>query len=557
MSLRSKVIGTLMSVLALYAFAAWFALDNVYTSAFNNLEQDNVYDHLARTSQFIESERVDVDLIVKDWAVWNESMKFVLGRDGSFKEDNLDHAYLHELGMSYGAFFDSEHRLIWSEAYTADGSIEPIDSLISEEVLKASINLTPQESGELLSGFIQTEKGPAFISSAAVHWSFQESSPGGYMIMGKVLDQNRLQVLSDTMLTQFDILPTTFGQQDASFTASITRLLSRPGSQQLLRNHDTIFGLSLIQDITGQDLGIIRVSIPAEISRLGGSALRSSITMILIAALVLMLTLWIALKSLMVTPIENLIAVLRGDPEATMAKINSTDMLSTVRRLTDSRGVLSTRNDEIGQLYEAFDELGSALRDASTAVWRLAHIDGLTGLACRSLLLERLAKSLSDTSMNNSISLMFIDLDDFKLINDQHGHETGDRLLIEVANRLRAVVGIDNQDINPEDENCQNLVARFGGDEFVVMLISGSDSRPDVDIAAAIVEEISSPFFINGIECRVGACVGLSRYPSDANDVNSLLSAADEAMYAAKSAGKSCWRRFERPAEWHSTKKSA
>ena len=166
-------------------------------------------------------------------------------------------------------------------------------------------------------------------------------------------------------------------------------------------------------------------------------------------------------------------------------------------------------------------------RRAEDQIRHFAHYDELTGLPNRVLLGERVAEGLRKASANAArLGVLFVDLDRFKLVNDTHGHATGDRLLGEVAARLVALVrGADT-------------VARIGGDEFVVVLdaVHGRDSA--TALAWRMVDEISRPFVIDGKELNIGLSAGVALFPEDGGDAEALLRNADLALYRAKNEGR-------------------
>lgn len=157
----------------------------------------------------------------------------------------------------------------------------------------------------------------------------------------------------------------------------------------------------------------------------------------------------------------------------------------------------------------------------------LAHHDPLTGLANRTLLLEKLRFSIESTLQSNALrALAFLDLDNFKHINDSFGHDVGDRVLREVADRLKA---------NMRDED---TVARLGGDEFV-LLISEQPSHIHVaELLERIRRSISAPMMIGEHEIILGTSIGVSLFPDDGDNIHQVMHAADAAMYHAKSLGK-------------------
>lgn len=154
---------------------------------------------------------------------------------------------------------------------------------------------------------------------------------------------------------------------------------------------------------------------------------------------------------------------------------------------------------------------------------QLAYYDPLTALPNRQLFLDRLAQAVAQAQrVRGGFSLLFIDLDGFKDVNDTLGHSTGDRLLAAVAERLRAAV------------RRNDTVARLGGDEFTIILQDGVDESTVITVANKIFSGLAEPFVIDGHVLFVGA----SRYPDDGNTAEALLMAADSAMYRAKGEGK-------------------
>jgi len=164
-------------------------------------------------------------------------------------------------------------------------------------------------------------------------------------------------------------------------------------------------------------------------------------------------------------------------------------------------------------------------------VRRLAYFDNLTGLPNRGLFQDRLEHALQRAQRHaGRVALLFLDLDRFKEVNDSLGHLVGDRLLKLTAARLQSL-------IREED-----TIARFGGDEFTVLLESVKDRSSVQSVAEKIVEAISQPFEIDGHRLQIGTSVGISCYPRDGVDIVTLIKNADAAMYEAKAAGCNSYR---------------
>ena len=159
-----------------------------------------------------------------------------------------------------------------------------------------------------------------------------------------------------------------------------------------------------------------------------------------------------------------------------------------------------------------------------------ASHDSLTGLPNRSLLRDRIEQAIAKARRDGHlVAVVFVDLDHFKLINDSLGHHVGDRLLLEVADRLMACVrGHDS-------------VARHGGDEFVIVLTEQHDENEIIAVVSRLLEAISQPWIDNGQEYGLSCSVGVSCYPQDGDDPDGLLRSADAAMYKAKASGRSTY----------------
>jgi len=166
-------------------------------------------------------------------------------------------------------------------------------------------------------------------------------------------------------------------------------------------------------------------------------------------------------------------------------------------------------------------------KEVEDRIWKLAHSDFLTGLPNRPLFYDHLRQAIAHAKRRSQkLALLFIDLDGFKLINDQFGHDTGDGVLQEVANRLRL-------NIRGED-----TVARTGGDEFIVILNGIHRPEDAAVVADKIILALGEQFTTCGNTCSVGGSIGISIFPDDSDELETLVSHADDAMYQAKEKGK-------------------
>lgn len=194
-----------------------------------------------------------------------------------------------------------------------------------------------------------------------------------------------------------------------------------------------------------------------------------------------------------------------------------------------------SRLDELGELAAAFNSMAGALDQNHRTLTSRATHDSLTGLLNRAGLVEQLAQTFSAPSRrrNRSECLLFIDVDDFKNVNDSLGHEAGDALLIDLASRLSRCV------------RAEDVVARLGGDEFAILASEDLDGISGVVIAERILSEMRHPFEVVDHQVQVAVSIGVAPRRADTLDAAQFLREADFAMYMAKGTGKACYQTFD------------
>ncbi|MBS0424408.1 MAG: EAL domain-containing protein [Proteobacteria bacterium] len=172
-------------------------------------------------------------------------------------------------------------------------------------------------------------------------------------------------------------------------------------------------------------------------------------------------------------------------------------------------------------------------KKADEIIWRQANYDSLTGLPNRNMFYERLNHDIKNAArIGTGLTVLFIDLDRFKEVNDSLGHSVGDALLVEAAKRLNSCV------------RETDTVARLGGDEFTIILNGISEPQRAEKIMHTILLELAKPFYLSSKQAYVSASIGATFFPDDASNVEILMKNADQAMYAAKNNGRNCWSCF-------------
>ncbi len=238
-------------------------------------------------------------------------------------------------------------------------------------------------------------------------------------------------------------------------------------------------------------------------------------------------------SALCATPLCPLLRILGGEErmefEETRQRRDGTN-LSLITTVTPYRGA----EGELIGIVADFKDI-TVRKGQEERLAYLAMHDSLTDLPNRILFKDRLNLALAQAQRKRQmLAVLYADLDEFKGINDTLGHDTGDQLLKAVASRLSGLL------------RKSDTVARMGGDEFLILISELSSAGYAMDIAGKILAALEEPFLIGEETLRIGVSIGVAIYPEDGTDVQTLEKNADTAMYEAKEAGRSTYRRFRK-----------
>ncbi len=203
--------------------------------------------------------------------------------------------------------------------------------------------------------------------------------------------------------------------------------------------------------------------------------------------------------------------------------------------------------DEIGELSRSFNRMSLALQESNKQIRTLAFQDSLTGLANRRMFIKMVRREIERSQKHRQqFALLFMDLDNFKQINDTHGHPVGDQLLARVANIIQGNLRADDGLSRPIVSDNPSALARFGGDEFTLLLRNMESALDVASVAKRLLSALAQPIELKGISCYAGSSIGIALYPHDGTSVEELIKHADLAMYQAKTGGKGNYQFFSK-----------
>ncbi len=202
-------------------------------------------------------------------------------------------------------------------------------------------------------------------------------------------------------------------------------------------------------------------------------------------------------------------------------------------------------DDEIGDLANTFKEMGKNLADYNEQVHYIAYHDSLTGLPNRLMFKDYLKRAIAEAKRSRQeLSLLFLDLDNFKRINDTLGHQSGDKLLQSFADRINGCLRESDVLSHAAPDRSSSIIARLAGDEFIILLPRTTGVAQTNKIARRILDALSEPFIVDKQELFISTSIGIALYPDDGQTVDDLMKNADIAMYHAKKSGRNNFQYF-------------
>tara|TARA_R110002095_G_scaffold145253_4_gene125692 strand:- start:6692 stop:9148 length:2457 start_codon:yes stop_codon:yes gene_type:complete len=241
--------------------------------------------------------------------------------------------------------------------------------------------------------------------------------------------------------------------------------------------------------------------------------------------------------------IPLLLLLLRRQFLTPIATLNRALLSLSARQ--DRLQLTKSSNDEIGDLVSSFNRMSIELYESNQKIRNLAFLDALTGLPNRVLFRRNLKQAMASADRSGKrLALLFLDVDNFKQVNDTMGHPIGDQLLKQITQRLQKNLRDDDQTglIDHQDQDAN--FSRLGGDEFTILLPHLDAPHQAGVVAERIIASISEPFHVDQHQIYVGASIGIAFWPDDGVSAEQLITHADLAMYQAKNLGKNNFQYF-------------
>jgi len=498
MNIRWKV-ATLIAALfaALGAIAVFIAWD-VLMPSFAALEHTEADVAMRRVQFALDRTFTQLELSAASWGNWTDAWRFAQDHNQKFITEQVTVAGLQQLKINTLIFSDLTGRFLASATLdlqterSLDLDFAARQTLPTEFPWRAHLR-----DARPAHGFLQTNWGILLVSAAPVLDGFGHGPPRGMVIMGRLVSPREIEEIGAQAQAQVSMLPPS----------------NSVNSSRLVEAGNFIHVYHSFADLYGRPILTLRVDVPREITRRGYAAVYYAFAYLMIAAVIIVGLLVTLLNRAVLNPLGRVTrhAVAIGEG-------------ADLRTRLDFKG-----KDEISVLAREFD-------DMVAHVARLAYYDSLTGLPNREQAHRNLRSALAAAERHGrQLALMYIDLDNFKRINDTLGHGIGDEVLVMASKRLRKALHHDGTG-NADELSIERMagLARLGGDEFMVVLPEIGSSADAARVAEELIAALREPMLLFNHTIVITSSVGISIAPTDGVDGGCLLRHADLAMYFSK-----------------------
>ena len=521
MSLRSRVAVLLVALSVALAGIMYAAQEWVVMPTFRELERTAAEKNVNRCVEALHRDLESLANMTNDWALWDDSYRYVQDRNSQFEATSLADETFANANLDLICYLDLAREIVWGEV-RGDRMLQVSELPELLAVLRDPLNplMASGVSSDQGVGLLATSEGPLLLAARPILSTKREGPSRGTLVMGRFFDAAevadlaaRTQIKLRAWVVGADPLPPRIAEalQNADDVDATRLEVAGP---------DLLYAYHVIQGIDGKPSLIIQLEMPRDVTQHGQSAAQFATACMIIASAIIVGVVWSVLQNGVVTPLRQMAV-----------------HASQLGRNGDLRPPLQfRRRDEIGTLAGAFDGMVDRIR-------HIAFHDSLTDLPNRTYLMERLRSCFerSRRDCNYRFGLLFVDVDNFKLINDSLGHRVGDQLLTHVAISMRDVVHAVELSVR----HSRDLVARLGGDEFVVLLddIDGVESM--LAVARRIQQQACAAVHFDNRRITPGLSIGAAISSPSYEDGADVLRDADTALYHAKAEGKACIAVFD------------
>lgn len=524
---------------------------NIYFKSFEELEKIGMEKNIGIVKNEIDHRLKELVTHVASWAIWDDTYLFAQGLDENYIKRYLNYGTFDLLEVDIIMVSDDSGKILHGGQRDFDtGNIKVIDQVVSEEFIKSGI-LKNKDPHTVFNDILIIDGSPILVGSHPILKTDGTGPVQGNLLFGRTWNENMMNEISKKLNLEvsFDMI--------SKVELDKLNLKDEKGIELHLQNDDYIIGSYYMPGLFEQYYTKINVEMPRNAMKAGYNSIRILRKRNPLIYILILLAFWFFLDKLVISRIikMNRQVIKIKEEKSIFHRIDIDDRADEITELSQGiNNMLDNIENLQDEVYETNSKLEAKVLDRTNKlkianerlemevnerkkiqdqITFFAYHDVLTGLPNRLLLTDRVRQGILHASREKTlISIMFIDLDGFKMLNDTLGHDQGDELLKQVSKRLLSVV------------RKNDTVSRLGGDEFILYINDYKDEKNLDIIASKIINAFKQPFILDHEEYYITGSIGISQYPKDGEEVETLIKKADNAMYRAKNLGKNQYQKY-------------
>ncbi len=507
MNVKSRILLTVIPLMVLFALLVNIAFGIFFQNFIKQQEEHQISTATNGLSTYIGDRLSKGQGIANDWGHWDETYDFMESKHPDYIENNLTESTFENLDLNFMVFISSDDNVVYQQFYSLENKafvqtppdFHITDNFISFVKLEEDVSSIKKIGGAYY-----------FISSTDITDSSMTKAANGKMIFGREIDlslQENLEKITGFRFNAISALENAGSISKNNILTTLSTAYSPAGDSIVIKL--AIANQYRMEDSIQIDFEMPRTLYVTSMKKVADFGILNTLLFVIITLVVIMI-----LTNYLTKPFHHLLQ------EVTAIDTTKDKFL----RLAEKG------NREFVYIRKSINNLLAKIEDHQERIKNMALYDQLTGIPNRTLFIDILRRDISLSSRTGKIiGVVFIDLDDFKSVNDTLGHEMGDELIRQISKRLSGSI------------RKHDTVARFGGDEFLLILNNMAEINDLQKKVEKIMDIFHEPFLLNKMEYFVTCSAGVSVYPVDGEDSETLVKNADIAMYNSKSNGKNAY----------------
>ena len=593
MGLKGRALCMTFIIIISMIIVIYFISDIVFLKSFRDLEEKNVRVNVKRVENMIQNQMDELHCINRDWAPWDDTYRFIHEKNREYIQGNLLDEVFENLQINMIVFLDNKNNIIFSKGFDLQQNQEvAIPQKTKEALLENSILTSHKNEQDGKKGILLLPEGSLLVVSHPIVTSEFKGPIRGTLVMGRYLSEEQVNQIAKTLQLSVRVHHLNSSHLSPEIRSIQGQLINRDSILVLPIDKNSVKGYSALKDIVGKPAVIVEVEKYREVYKQGQISRNYFLLLLVGVCFVFSILVFVFMEKLILIPSGLRDALLNTIPalvyfkdenlkyiignkilldtfhlsqreikgmtdfdllpleDAKICYEEDIEMLQTGKYIMNQERLITKPNGEklwiskskavyrndCGQI-KGIVGIGLDITEKKKMEERiqfLAYYDSLTQLPNRIFLQHYMEEKIKEYKVyNRKFSVLYIDLDRFKMINDTLGHHAGDFFLKDLSKKLKKCI------------RSKDVVSRLGGDEFVIILSEVSAEEEVILVCQRILEMIQKPWEIEQHEFYVTASIGISMYPNDGEDVEALLKHADIAMYNVKESGKNNYAFYE------------